>query len=150
MVEYKNPGHTVIIIIESKENGKLVLTKRGIDPFKGHLLFPGGFVEYEETVEHAAERESMEEAGVKIKLKEILGVYSKPDRDPRGHNISTVFIAEALNDNVKAGDDAEEAFLAKPEEIDVSKLGFDHPQIFKDYLVWKKKKGTYWSGKSKD
>jgi ADP-ribose pyrophosphatase YjhB (NUDIX family) len=149
MVEYKNPGHTVIIIIESKEKGKLVLTKRGIDPFRGYPLFPGGFVEYGETVEHAAERESMEEAGVKIKLNHILGVYSRPDRDPRGHNISTVFIAET-DDAPKAGDDAEAAFLVKWEDIDPSTLAFDHPQIFLDYLNWKKKKGTYWSSKSKD
>ena len=142
---YKNPGHTVIIIIE--KNDCLVIIKRNIDPYHGSLMFPGGFVEYNETVEHAAERESMEEAGVKIKLKEILGVYSDPKRDPRGHNISTVFIAKMIGGEMKAGDDAGEVYLMKSEDIDTSQLGFDHALILGNYLKWKKKKGTYWSGK---
>ncbi len=142
---YKNPGHTVIIIIENSD--KLVLIRRNIEPYKGSIMFPGGFVEYGETVEHAARRESMEEAGASIELVDILGVYSDPKRDPRGHNISTVFVAKMISNNLKAGDDADEVYLFKPEEINISKLGFDHPQIFRHYLLWKKQKGTYWSEK---
>ncbi|HDI74746.1 MAG TPA: NUDIX hydrolase, partial [Thermoprotei archaeon] len=70
------------------EDGAIVLIKRSKDPFKGYWALPGGFVEYGETVEEAAIREAFEETGIRIELLALVGVYSDPSRDPRGHIVS--------------------------------------------------------------
>ena len=131
-------------IIEKK--GKIVLVKRGGELSKGMLAIPGGRLEGKETVETAAMREAEEETSLKVRLKQILGVYSDYDRHKR-HAIATVFIAEPIEGKIKAGSDAEEVFWVEPNEIEFSKLAFDHAKIIKDYIKWKKKKGTYWSTK---
>jgi 8-oxo-dGTP diphosphatase len=141
----ENRLSTVDTIIEIE--GKIVLIRRNSEPFKSMLALPGGKVEFGETVENAAIREAEEETSLKVRLKEILGVYSDPKRDPRGINVATVFIAEPIEGNVRAGSDAKEIFLLKPDEIEFDKLAFDHKKIVQDYLKWKKKKGTYWSTK---
>jgi 8-oxo-dGTP diphosphatase len=134
----------VDIIIEKK--GKIVLIKRNTEPFKDMLALPGGRLKHRETVEAAAIREAEEETSLKVKLKEILGVYSSPERDPR-NTITTVFIAEPAEGKIKAGSDAKKVFWVKPNKINFKKLAFDHKKIIKDYVKWKKKKGTYWSTK---
>lgn len=134
---------TVDIIIE--KNGKIVLIKRKKEPFKDKWVLPGGHVEENETVEEAAIREAKEETSLDIKLKEILGVYSEPKRDPRYPTISTVFIAEPKSRKIKAGSDALKAEWFSLSKIDFKNLGFDHSKILKDYLKYKKKGGTYWS-----
>jgi ADP-ribose pyrophosphatase YjhB (NUDIX family) len=136
---------TVDIIIEIE--GKIVFIKRNSEPFKDMIAIPGGRVEFGETVEAAAVRESKEETSLKVSLKEILGVYSDPKRDPGGISIGTVFIAEPEEGDLRAGSDAKEIVLLKPEEIEFDKLAFDHKKIIQDYLKWKKKKETYWSTK---
>jgi len=133
------------IIIE--KNNQIVLIKRKFEPFKGKLEPPGGFVEDHETVEQAAVREAEEETGLKVKLKEILGVYSDPKRDPRGHTVSVVFVAKPIGGKLKAGSDAQEAKLLNVDEIDFNNLAFDHKKILRDYVKWKKSKGTFWSSK---
>lgn len=72
---------------------KVLLIKRGEEPFKNSYSFPGGFVRKNETVEDAALRELHEEAGVSEPKLINLGVYSKPDRDPRGWIISCAYLA---------------------------------------------------------
>jgi 8-oxo-dGTP diphosphatase len=143
----KKTSLAVDIIIENR--GKIVLIKRNSEPFKGFFALPGGKVGNEETVENAAIREAEEETSLKVKLKEILGVYSDPKRDIRGNVrfIATVFIAEPIKGKVKASSDAKEAFWINPNKINFKKLAFDHEKIIKDYIKWKKKKGTYWSTK---
>ncbi len=126
---YRNPFPTVDIIIEVDES--IVLIYRRNYP-KGWAL-PGGFVEYGETLEETAIREAKEETGLDIKIKYLLGCYSRPDRDPRFHTITTVFVAEAKG-NPAGGDDAKKAELFKPENIPWDKLVFDHAEILKDYL----------------
>lgn len=140
----KSPKTTVDLIIE-KDN-KLLLIQRAKEPFKGCLDLIGGFVEYGETAEQAAIREAKEETGLKVKLKEILGVYSNPKRDPRFHTISITFIGESLNKKLESSYEGEVSWF-DIKKIDFKKLGFDHAKILKDYLKWKKKKGTYWSTK---
>src|SRR3989344_4558107 len=102
-----NTSVSVDMIIE--KHGKILLVTRGHEPFKGKLAFPGGFVNYGEKVEDAAVREAKEETDLSISLKAILGVYSESNRDPRGHTITTVFVANVVSGEVKAGDDAAEA-----------------------------------------
>ena len=142
---YKNPVPTVDIIIEKDD--KIVLIRRKNEPFKGKLAIPGGFVNEGELIEDRAIIEAKEETSLDVELKEILGVYSIPDRDPRGHLMTTVFIAKPISGRVKGGDDATDAAWFKINDKILNEVSFDHKKILKDYLKWKKKKETYWSTK---
>ncbi len=138
MKEHKNPIPTVDIIIEiQREDGQegIVLIKRK-NPPHGWAI-PGGFVDYGESLEEAAVREAKEETSLDIQLKKQLHTYSDPDRDPRQHTISTVFVASARG-RPKAEDDAQEIGIFTKEEINFS-LAFDHNKILTDYFEWKKR-----------
>ncbi|MCS7123632.1 MAG: NUDIX hydrolase, partial [Candidatus Aenigmarchaeota archaeon] len=76
-----------------RNNDKILIVKRGKQPYKGMFCLPGGRHEKGETIEETALREVREEACIEIELKEILGVYSSTDRDPRFHALTVVFIA---------------------------------------------------------
>ncbi len=132
---YNNPVPTVDVIIELGDGGEIVLIKRKNPPLG--LAIPGGFVDYGERVEEAAVREAREETGLEVTLKYLLGVYSDPKRDSRLHTISTVFVAGATG-IPRAGDDAKEVLIVKPERIQ-EPLCFDHSKIISDYLKRKKK-----------
>ena len=114
------------------ENKKLVLIKRANPPFKDKYALPGGFVEYNETVEDAVLREMEEETGLKTEIKSLLGVYSDPTRDPRGHTVSVVFELSVKGGKLNSGSDAEEAKLFSLDKI--PKLAFDHDKIVGEYL----------------
>jgi len=129
---YRNPFPTVDIIIEVE--GKVVLIERKNPPLGWAL--PGGFVDYGESLEEAAQREAWEETGLKVKLLCQFYTYSKPGRDPRFHTITTVYVAQAEGEP-KGGDDAQKAQLFAPTEIPFERLVFDHSQILADYLEWR-------------
>lgn len=116
---------TVDLIIRHK--GGIVLIKRKDN---GLWALPGGIVELDESLEDAARREAKEETGLDIKLIRQLHTYSDPDRDPRDHVITTVFIAEAAGE-LKPGDDAEDAGVYNVDEL--PNLAFDHRKILMDY-----------------
>ena len=128
MSEYKNPFPTVDIIIEVE--GGIVLIERK-NPPHGWAI-PGGFVDYGETVEAAAVREAKEETGLVVRLTRLLGVYSDPSRDPRGHTISTVFVASAAGHPV-ADDDAVDTGVFTEDTLP-SNIVFDHREILSDYF----------------
>ena len=133
MKTYKNPIPTVDIIIEmEKADGRLgiVLIKRKNPPFGWAL--PGGFVDYEESLEEAARREAKEETSLEVLLTRQLHTYSDPKRDPRKHTITTVYVATARG-KPKARDDAEELGIFTKEEINFP-LAFDHSEILEDYF----------------
>ncbi|WP_083567808.1 NUDIX hydrolase [Hyphomicrobium sp. CS1GBMeth3] len=69
--------------------GRVLLIRRNNAPFSGHLALPGGFVDVGETVEEACRRELAEETGIKARALTLVGVYSDPERDPRGHGRAT-------------------------------------------------------------
>lgn len=107
-------------------NGALLLIKRGRPPFKGRYALPGGFVDVGETVEGAALRELKEETGLKGRIVALIGVFSDPRRDPRGHSVSVAFLVETKG-KPRGGDDAESAaFVAGWSK---RKLAFDHDKI---------------------
>lgn len=112
--------------------GKLVAIRRKYPPFKGKLALPGGFVEYGEKVEDAVLREFEEETGLKTSVHRMLGVYSAPDRDPRGQVISVVFILKRKGGKLRSGSDAESIELVDPERA--GDMAFDHSKIIEDCL----------------
>jgi len=126
---HKNPISTVDIIIELK--GGIVLIKRK-NPPEGWAI-PGGFVDYGETLESAAVREAKEETGLDIELMRQFHTYSDPQRDPRQHTITTVYIAKAQGLAI-AGDDAVEVRIFRKDELP-DKIAFDHRKILDDYFV---------------
>jgi len=109
--------------------GKIVFIKRKNPPYQGHFALPGGFVEVGETIEAAAVREAKEETCLDVKLLKLLGVYSDPLRDPRGHTVSVCFLALGRG-NLKAGSDASDTGLFGMNEI--PELAFDHNKIIED------------------
>ncbi|MGZ3580596.1 MAG: NUDIX domain-containing protein [Syntrophales bacterium] len=129
---YRNPFPTVDIIIELDDQGILLVSRKNY-PFGWAI--PGGFVDYGESLEDAAVREAKEETGLDIKLIGQFHTYSRPDRDPRHHSISTVYIAKASG-VPHAADDAKEIGIftkdALPEPI-----AFDHGEILEDYFSFK-------------
>lgn len=114
-------------------NGQIVLIKRKNPPFQGRYALPGGFVDVGETVETAIKREFLEETGLETDIKTLLGVYSDPTRDPRGHTASVVFELEVTGGKLQGGDDATEACLFDIDKI--PELAFDHAKIISDYLA---------------
>lgn len=130
------PALTVDVIIELTERpgAPIVLIERR-NPPHGWAL-PGGFVDVGETVEHAAVREAREETALAVKLKALLGVYSHPQRDPRRHTASVVYVAEA-GGAPRAQDDARGVGVFSPEALPAG-LVFDHARILHDYLVYRR------------
>ncbi len=124
----RNPVITVDAIIEV--NSGIVLIKRK-NPPSGWAL-PGGFVDYGETLEEAVCREMKEETGLDIHLVRQFHTYSDPDRDPRHHTISTIFIATAAG-SPRAGDDAKEAGVFTKDDLP-DDIAFDHRRILDDYF----------------
>jgi len=127
--DYKKPALTVDIIIDL--DGGIVLIERKNEPFGGHWALPGGFVEYGEKVEDAAVREAREETGLQVELSELVGVYSEPGRDPRGHTVSVCFSAKKIGGELSADTDASDVKVFN--EVPWNNLAFDHDKILKDY-----------------
>ena len=125
----KTPALTADCVVADAK-GRVLLIRRGNPPFKGRYALPGGFVDVGETVEDACRRELMEETGVKAGRLELIGVYSDPKRDPRGHTCSVAFLARVAGAMPKAGDDAAAVEWVKSwSKFD---LAFDHARIVSD------------------
>jgi 8-oxo-dGTP diphosphatase len=127
---FKNPVLTTdgIVLVD----GQIVLIKRGNEPGKGKYALPGGFVEYGETLEECAVREVYEETGLRAEVLDLVGIYSDPGRDPRGHIITATFHLRARGGELKAGDDAEGVSVHALD--DLPELAFDHRKMISDFL----------------
>lgn len=128
----KSPLLTVDTVIV--ENSSILLIRRKNDPYQGSWALPGGFVEYGETVENAAVRETKEETGLDVKLSKLVGVYSDPERDPRGHTVTVCFLGIKIGGILKSATDAEDARYFDLIEIQTLDLAFDHEKIIQDSL----------------
>ncbi len=124
------PALAVDLVIElvDQPDRPIVLIER-LNPPPGFAL-PGGFVDLGERVEDAARREALEETGLEVELKSLLGVYSDPARDARGHTVSIVYLAEASG-QPRAGDDAARILVTAHNTL--PQLAFDHAKILADY-----------------
>jgi len=124
----KTPLLAVDIIVE--KDGQLLFIERKHEPHG--WAFPGGFVDIGESPAHAAIREAKEETSLDVELVAQLHAYGAPDRDPRGHTISIVYVARALPGSVpRAADDAKNL---KFFPLDTPPpLAFDHATILADY-----------------
>ena len=123
----ETPKLMVDVVIASEEG--IVLIRRAGDPYEGQWALPGGFVGVGETVESAATREAAEETGLAVELARLVGVYSDPERDPRGHNVSVAFLARVVGGDLVAATDAAEVAVLDPDSVE---LAFDHRRIVAD------------------
>jgi 8-oxo-dGTP diphosphatase len=127
----RNPAPTVDVVIFAAGRGIVLVERKNPPP--GWAL-PGGFVDYGETCETAAVREAKEETGLDVVLTGILGVYSDPARDPRGHTMSVAYTAQAVDlAALKGGDDARRAVLYPLDAL--PPLAFDHGKIVQDFIA---------------
>lgn len=131
---YANPQPTADVIIHTPESGIVLIRRKNIP--LGYAL-PGGFVDEGEWVEDAAIREMAEETELSVVLEGVLGVYSRPDRDPRTHTMSVTFVGFPRDPGaLRAGDDAGEAFWCLPEQLP-NPMCFDHARMIADFLEWR-------------
>jgi 8-oxo-dGTP diphosphatase len=131
-LDVRTPPVAVDLVIEliDRPEPSLVLVARRFPPLGWAL--PGGFVEIGETLTAAACREAREETGLDVSLVALLGCYSDPARDPRGHTVSAVYLTRVRAAKARAGDDA-----AATEWVDPARrlaLAFDHKKILRDAL----------------
>lgn len=126
----KTPLLTVdAVIIYEKEN--IILIRRKNPPFQGEYALPGGFVDIGETVENGCIREAKEETNINVKIIKMIGVFSEPKRDPRGHTVTVAFLCEPLTENEvpKAQDDAATLEIVPISNVPKLNLAFDHMEI---------------------
>ena len=119
-------------VIISFEDNSIVFIKRLNEPYKDCWALPGGIMDPNESIEETAVREAKEETGLDITIEKLIGVYSKPGRDPRGRSISVLFSANASGGKMMAADDAKEIIRTK--EYSAMQLAFDHDEMIRDYL----------------
>jgi len=134
-MKYRNPRLTVDGILIN--NDKILLIKRRNDPFKDMWALPGGFVDYGETTEDAIKREMQEETGLICDITDLFGVYSDPNRDPRGHTVSIIYDLIKKDGTLQSGDDASEVKFFKLSNL--PSLAFDHDSIILDKMERNKK-----------
>lgn len=140
--DYPQPSVTVDVVVFTIQDNelKVLLIRRGAEPFKGKWAIPGGFVDINESLEKAAKRELEEETNVKDVYLEQLYTFGEPKRDPRGRVITVAYMALVNSKEMKpkAASDAADAQLFPVSKI--PQLAFDHKQVL-DYalkrLKWK-------------
>ncbi len=130
----KTPLLAVDLIIRHSGNPGGVVVIDRLNPPHGWAL-PGGFVDEGETVEQAALREAREETSLDVRLEALLGIYSDPARDSRGHTVSVVYVARGEGE-ARARDDAKALAWLDPEDRN-QPLAFDHRRILDDYLRYR-------------
>lgn len=127
----KYPLLAVDALIVFPQEKTIVLIQRRNEPYKGYWALPGGFVEWGETVEEACIREAREETSLNVEIVDLIGVFSKPDRDPRGHVVSIAFLCVPKSGTLKASSDVKNIRKVKIEVVLSKKiqLAFDHYEI---------------------
>src|SRR5881409_3027445 len=130
MVAQAHPSVAVDGIV--LHGGKLVAVRRKNEPYRGLPALPGGFIELGETTVAAVVREVREETGLETDVDRLVGVFSDPRRDPRGHTISIAYALNAIGGKLQAGSDAAAIVLIDPD--DPPRMAFDHNEILRVWL----------------
>lgn len=129
--QYPRPAVTTDAIVISKRKSVLLI-ERGREPFQGKWALPGGFIDMDESLEIACQRELKEETGLKVGELKQFKAYGAIDRDPRGRTISVLFYAFLDEEPVPlAGDDAANARWFPLDQL--PELAFDHQQIIEEF-----------------
>lgn len=144
----KVPRVTVDAWIQD-EAGRLLLVRRGRPPFTGRWGLPGGFLEWKERAEDCCARETLEETGLTVRVGALLGVYSDPERDPRGHNVTVLYEAAPVSGKARGGDDAAEARWFSKKELEGVEFAFDHRQIVMEQLARRRPRESRTAGPSR-
>ena len=131
---FRSPALTVDGILI--QDHAVLLIQRKQSPYEGSWALPGGFVEYGEKTEDAVIRELAEETGLQVTIHGLLGVYSDPHRDPRGHTVTIVYLMNVVGGKLESGDDACDAKFFELEKL--PELAFDHDKIINDVNRWMK------------
>lgn len=132
--QWRKPSVTADgIVVKGHE---VALIRRGKEPFKGSYALPGGFLNYGETLEHCVVREVQEETGLRTEIVGLVGVFSSPDRDPRGHFVTAVYHLKVVGGTMRAGDDAEGAEWVHLDRL--PRFAFDHGKIVQSFLANRK------------
>jgi 8-oxo-dGTP diphosphatase len=132
-IYYRNPVPAAGCIILIK--GKLLFVRRKYQPYRGDWCLPAGFVEYGESPKACARREIFEETGLKIKVGELIGVYSGTD-DPRTHAVLIVYLGLPSGDEYQAGDDASAIKLFPLDKLPQNIAFKAHTQAIKDFCKY--------------
>ena len=131
--KYPRPAVTAdCVVIGQADNGsrKVLLIRRGNEPYKDCWAFPGGFLNMDETLEECARRELKEETGLTATGEMVeLKSFSTVDRDPRGRTITVAYLVEMPLTEARGADDAAEARWFPLDEL--PPLAFDHDEILK-------------------
>ena len=128
---YKTPKITVDGII--KKGNEILLIKRRNIPFKNSWALPGGYLEYNEKTEDAVIREIFDETGLFTEIINLIGVYSDPKRDPRGHTVSIIYELRIIKGKLESGDDATDVNFFNLNNLP-DNLAFDHKKVIKEYI----------------
>jgi 8-oxo-dGTP diphosphatase len=138
-VYYHNPVPAAGVVIEKE--GKILLVKRKYEPYKGDWCLPAGFMEYGESPEQCAIRETKEELNVDVELEGLYGVYSGKD-DPRTHAVLVMYWAKIIGGDLKPGDDAEEIEFFAKDKVPSNIAFLAHRQIIKEFFQIKRPKSN--------
>jgi len=138
-VYYHNPVPAAGVVIEKE--GKILLVKRKYEPYKGDWCLPAGFMEYDESPEQCAIRETKEELNVDVELDGLYGVYSGKD-DPRTHAVLVMYWAKVIGGKLKPGDDAEQIEFFAKDEVPPNIAFLAHRQIIKEFFQIKQPKSN--------
>ncbi|MCG7844774.1 MAG: NUDIX domain-containing protein [Methanomassiliicoccales archaeon] len=128
---WKKPTLTCDAVVV--HGGKLLLVRRGRDPYKGMYALPGGILEYGESAEECVIREVIEETGLRTDIERMVGVFSDPGRDPRGHFVTILYQLRMTGGNLAGGDDAESAEFFPLDQL--PPLAFDHAILLRKALA---------------
>jgi len=134
-VFYHNPAPAAGVVIE--KDGKILLVKRKYEPYKGDWCLSAGFMEYDESPEQCAIRETKEELNVDVELDGLYGVYSGKD-DPRTHAVLIMYWAKIIRGKLKPGDDAEEIKFFAKNKVPDNIAFLAHRQIIEEFFEIKK------------
>jgi 8-oxo-dGTP diphosphatase len=147
--DYPQPSVTVDLVIFTiaADDLKVLLIRRGVEPFLGKWALPGGFVGIDESLDAAAARELQEEVGVTGIYLEQLYTFGAPERDPRGRVISVAYFAliDAERQQIVAASDAASAQWHSIFDRRIgTRLAFDHDKIL-DCAIWRLRNKIEWT-----